>query len=162
MRFILLAMTLALGASATAQEDAPVLPSWMAGCWETRDGTRWAEECWTAPRAGMMLGSGRRGEGEVLGEWEIMRIALAEPNGNGPAIRMAFVAAPRGTGWTTFAWSPGEGEGIAFYNLANDYPQLVHYWRDGKNLRARISMADGSRPMEWNYAPVGDAAKSGD
>ena len=31
-------------------DDDPVLPAWMAGCWETRDGARWAEECWIAPR----------------------------------------------------------------------------------------------------------------
>ncbi len=40
MRFILLAMALMVAAPATAQDDDPVLPAWMAGCWETRDGAR--------------------------------------------------------------------------------------------------------------------------
>jgi hypothetical protein len=155
MRFILLAMALMVAAPATAQDDDPVLPAWMAGCWETRDGARWAEECWIAPRGGMMIGSGRRGEGDRLVEWEVMRIALSEPHDDGSVLRMAFVAAPGGTGWTTFAWSPGDGDGVAFANVANDYPQLVRYWRKGKNLKARISMADGSRPVEWTYRPMG-------
>ncbi len=154
MRSILLATALATGAPAAAQDEAPVLPAWMAGCWETRTGVRWAEECWTAPRGGMMIGSGRRGAGERLDEWEVMRIALAAPNGDGPVIAMAFVAAPGGTGWTRFAWSPDGGEGVAFHNLANDYPQVVRYWRDGPRLKARISMADGSRTMEWDYLPI--------
>ena len=68
--------------------------------------------------------------------------------------RMAFVAAPSRSGWTLFGWSPDVGEGVAFYNLANDYPQVVRYWRDGSHLKARISMADGSRPVEWDYAPM--------
>ena len=156
MRAIFLAATLVIAAPAASKEADPVLPAWMAGCWETRDGSRWAEECWTVPRAGMMIGSGRRGEGDRLGEWEVMRIALAEPNGDRPVIRMAFLAAPGGRGWTTFAWSPdGEG-GVAFTNAANDYPQVVRYWREGETLKARISMVDGSRPIEWSYAPMGD------
>ena len=155
MRLFLLAMALAIGAPAVAQNDDPVLPAWMAGCWETRDGARWAEECWTVPRGGMMVGSGRRGEGDRLGEWEVMRIALSEPQGEGPALRMAFAAAPGGTGWTTFAWSPGDDAGVAFHNAANDYPQLIRYWREGSNLNARISMADGSRPVQWTYRPMG-------
>ena len=151
---ILLVAALALAVPAASQESEPVLPAWLAGCWETRDGPRWAEECWTVPRAGMMIGSGRRGEGDRLGEWEVMRIALAEANGDGPVIRMAFSAAPGGNGWTTFTWSPDDAGGVAFINVANDYPQVVRYWRAGKMLKARISMADGSRPVEWSYAPM--------
>lgn len=133
---------------------APELPSWMAGCWESRQQDRWAEECWTVPRGGMMMGSGRRGKGGELEEWEVMRIALDEPNASGPAIRMAFLAAPAGRGWTMFGWSPGKEQGVAFYNVTNDYPQVVRYWRDGSHLKARISMADGSKPVEWDYAPM--------
>lgn len=158
MRLILLAMAFAVGAPAVVQDEDPELPAWMAGCWETRHGARWAEECWTVPRGGMMIGSGRRGEDDRLSEWEVMRIALAEPHGDGPALRMAFVAAPGGTGWTTtFAWSADDSDGVTFTNIANDYPQRVRYWRDGPYLKARISMADDSRPVEWSYAPMAAA-----
>lgn len=157
MRFSFLALPLLMATAPVASaepESAPVLPGWMAGCWESHQGDEWAEECWTAPRAGMMMGSGRRGSGEKVGEWEFMRIALDEPNGDGPVVRMGFSAAPGGRGWTLFAWSPDEAKGVTFYNVANDYPQVVHYWRDGARLKGRISMADGSRPVEWDYAPM--------
>ena len=29
------------------------MPSWMSGCWQSRDGERWAEECWTVARGGV-------------------------------------------------------------------------------------------------------------
>lgn len=163
MRWSLLACAalVATAPSALAAESSsdrvPALPGWMAGCWEARDGARWAEECWTIPRAGTLLGSGRRGSGDRLGEWEFMRIALDEPNGDGPVIRMAFAASPGGKGWTLFAWSPDDRDGITFHNAANDYPQVIRYWREGARLKARISMADGSKPMEWDYAPMGGA-----
>lgn len=161
MRFSLFVMATLVATAPTglaaepSSEPAPKLPGWMAGCWESRDGDRWAEECWTIPRAGTLLGSGRRGSGDRLNEWEFMRIALDEPNGDGPAIRMAFAASPGGQGWTLFAWSPDDNAGVTFHNAANDYPQIVRYWRDGARLKARISMADGSRAIEWDYAPMG-------
>ena len=152
-----LAAFLLAGPLLAAEPDpdaAPELPAWMAGCWESRQQDRWAEECWTVPRGGMMIGSGRRGRGDTLEEWEVMRIALDEPDGEGASVRMAFAAAPSGRGWTMFGWSPDAGKGIAFRNVANDYPQVVRYWRDGSHLKARIAMADGSRPVEWDYAPM--------
>jgi hypothetical protein len=57
--------------------EPPTLPGWMAGCWEQRSGDKWTEECWTAPRAGIMLGSGRSGKGDALREWEVMQIERA-------------------------------------------------------------------------------------
>ena len=57
---VMVAAVLATTAAGEAgTQDAPELPAWMAGCWEARDGDRWSEECWTIPRAGMMMGSGR-------------------------------------------------------------------------------------------------------
>ena len=47
-----LALAGIVSAPAAAQSD---MPAWMSGCWEMRDGERWAEECWTSPREGQML-----------------------------------------------------------------------------------------------------------
>lgn len=149
------AIVLALPAAASAQPAEPKLPAWLAGCWEMREGERWAEECWTIPRGGMMLGSGRAGVGERVTSWENMRIALDEPAGEGPAVRMAFVAAPAGTGWTTFAWSPSPEAGVTFHNLANDYPQRVRYWLEDELLRAEISLEDGSNVTRWAFRRMG-------
>lgn len=150
-----LPLTLASAPLAAQRSEEPALPAWMAGCWEMRDGERWAEECWTIPRGGMMLGSGRAGTGDQVASWETMRIALAEPNGEGPVLRMAFVAAPGGTGWTAFGWSPADDEGVTFHNAANDYPQRVRYWREGELLKAEISLEDGSNAMRWTFARMG-------
>ena len=142
---------LAAPAAVSAQEPEPAIPSWMAGCWEMREGERWAEECWTAPRGGQMLGSGRTGDASGVRSFEFMRIELDEPNGDGPVIRMAFVAAPNGRGWTTFAWSPTDKPGVSFSNAANDYPQRVRYWLEGDELKAEISLLDGSNPTQFAF-----------
>lgn len=42
----------------------------------------------------------------------------------------------------------------AFANRAHDYRPHIRYWREGRLLKARISLFDGSKPMEWSYAPL--------
>ncbi len=69
-------MWLMMAAMLAAEAPAPALPAWMAGCWERSEGASWTEECWTDPRAGLMMGSGSSGTGEKLREWEAMQIAL--------------------------------------------------------------------------------------
>lgn len=135
-----------------AADENPVLPEWMAGCWEQRTGDRWTEECWMAPRGGIMLGASRAGAGDRLKEWEATQIVLDQPNGDGPVIRMAYRAAPGGGPATVFAWSASKEPGVTFVNAAHDYPQRIRYWRDGEFLIAEISLADGSKPMRWRYA----------
>jgi hypothetical protein len=133
-----------LPAGVQAENDG--LPGWMAGCWEMHDAGRWADECWTVPRGGMMIGSGRAGTGDSLASFEHMRIE----RGEGGAL--TFLASPGGKGWTAFAPAADPGEGITFVNPANDYPQRVRYWRDGELLMAEISLADGGRAMRWTFA----------
>lgn len=157
MRRMVIGLIAGLMAAPLAAQDnrEPTLPGWMAGCWEMRDGERWAEECWTIPRGGMMLGSGRTGTGDRVASWENMRIALGEPHPNGAVIRMAFLAAPGGTGWTVFGWSPDDQDGVTFHNAGNDYPQRVRYWREGALLKAEISLLDGSQAMQWTFQRMG-------
>lgn len=149
-----MAATVFLAPSAALAEE-PALPAWMAGCWEMRDGERWSEECWTVPRGGQMLGSGRTGDANGVRSFEFMRIELEEPNGDGPVVRMAFVAAPNGRGWTMFAWSPRDEPGVSFFNAANDYPQRVRYWLEADELRAEISLSDGSNPTQFAFRRMG-------
>ncbi len=133
---------LAALAAAGAQ---PELPAWMAGCWEQRQGERWTEECWTTPRAGVMLGSGRSGTGDRLQSWEVMQI-MQDPN-----VGMAFWGAPSGRDRTSFGWTADGGEGVTFINATHDYPQRIRYWREGDMLNAETSLVDGGRPMRWTY-----------
>lgn len=151
---------LILTAAALARASRPDLPDindlgWMAGCWEQREGDRWTEECWTQPRGGMMFGSSRTGRGDTMIEWEALRIERDAPNGDGPVVRLGYLAAPGGGPWTLFAWSRSGGPGITFYNVANDYPQRIRYWREGRVLVAEIALADGSKPRRWRYRRKG-------
>lgn len=143
-----------IGASAPPAK----LPGWMAGCWMDTQGNRWTEECWTAPRAGIMIGSGRSGSGDALESWETMQIVLdASAAGTGKRVPLAFFGAPRGEGRTMFVWKPGagEGEGVGFENPAHDYPQRIRYWREGERLMAEISRIDGTRAMRWSFRRSG-------
>ena len=136
---------LALAASPLCAEEAPSLPSWMAGCWEQQSGDRWTEECWTAPRAGIMLGSGRSGEGERLGSWEVMQIVRDADDGS-----LTFYGAPGGANRTVFQ-GRSEAGAVTFINPAHDYPQRIHNSRDGEELVAEVSLLDGSKASRWIY-----------
>ncbi|RZK00913.1 MAG: hypothetical protein EOO76_10890 [Novosphingobium sp.] len=145
---------LSLIAPAQAENPTPALPGWMAGCWQQARGEDWAEECWTIPRAGQMMGSSRSGRGEQVKTWEFMRILRDAPNGDAPVVRMAFQAAPQGRDWTMFAWSPSSEPGVTFTSAAHDYPQRIRYWREGRLLKAEISKLDGSHAQGWTYTPM--------
>lgn len=145
-------MLLLIAAMLGAQGDAPALPGWMAGCWEQQSEQNWTEECWTAPRGGMMMGSSRSGTGGIVTEWETMQIFFEETD-DPAAVRLAFWASPGGANRTMFAWVPSDEPGVTFFNMQNEYPQRIRYWREGRELLAEISLADGSKPRRWRYAP---------
>jgi hypothetical protein len=133
---------------ATALAQAAEMPGWMVGCWQSRDGEAWAEECWTIPRAGQMMGSGRTGDASSVRSFEFMRI---ERSGEG----LAFRASPGGEGWTSFASAEDPDEGVTFVNPGHDYPQRVRYWREGELLKAEISLIDGSRAIGFAFSRMG-------
>lgn len=146
-------MSLAVALLIAATE--PKLPDWMAGCWESRTGERWTEECWTIPRAGMMMGSGRSGTGGLLDSWEVMQIETVETDD--PAIDpLTFYGAPKGQNRTAFAWVPGSEPGLTFVNAGHDYPQRIRYWREGEALVAETSLMDGSKAVRWRYRRMGN------
>ena len=147
-------MSLAFAMLIAAAE--PKLPDWMAGCWEHSSGERWAEECWTIPRVGMMMGSGRSGVGDKLTDWETMRIVRDFEHEDGTIARMAFIGRPKGKDGAIFAWSPSSEPGLMFGNPVHDYPQRIRYWREGEELVAEISLWDGSRSVRWRYRRMGN------
>ena len=146
---------MSLAAALLIAVEEPKLPGWMAGCWEQRSGEKWTEECWTAPRAGIMLGSGRSGTGGVLGSWEVMQIEVVE-TGDPAVSPVTFYGAPGGKNRTPFAWLRGSKEpGMTFINAGHDYPQRIRYWREGEELRAETSLIDGTKAMRWRYRRSG-------
>jgi hypothetical protein len=140
---------------AVAGGQVPALPTWMAGCWEQRTGTKWTEECWTGPRAGMMMGSGRSGDGEQISDWEVMQIVRVDTDD--PAIAsMTFYGAPSGQNRTPFTLVQSKDPGVTFINAAHDYPQRIRYWRDGEALVAEVALEDGSKARQWRYSRMGN------
>ena len=134
---------------AAATAEAP-LPAFLSGCWEyVRDGDRWTEECWTSPRGGLMLGSGRDGKGDQVSHWEWMRI---ERGADGTLI---FHGSPKGARAVPFKATENDGGSITFVNASHDYPQRVRYRRTHAGLEAEISLADGSKPVRWSYRRPG-------
>ena len=145
-------MLVLIALAALQAADAPALPAWMEGCWEQKSGERWTEECWTGARGGMMLGSSRSGTGSRVDEWETMQIVLEDETDDPAVVRLAFFASPQGVNRTMFAWAPAKEPGVTFYNMENDYPQRIRYWREGEDLLAEIALADGRKPRRWRYS----------
>ncbi len=143
---ILLA-TIAPAAAGNAQSAVPDAgaPGWMAGCWSQQKASKWTEECWMAPRGGVMLGAGRAGSGERLSEWEATQI-VAGADG-----KLVYWASPDGGARVSFTEVSRGPTEIVFANAAHDYPQRIRYWREGETLNAEISLLDGSKAMRWQY-----------
>lgn len=149
MRHLILGAALMLSAPA-AWASADPLPGWIAGAWERQSDKVWGDEFWTPPRGGIMIGSGRVGKGDAIASFESMRIGYDE------AGKLAFWAFPQwAEGPAKFPMvKQGETE-IVFENAEHDYPQRVRYWREGKLLKAEISLIDGSNAVEFSFKPMG-------
>lgn len=150
MKSLIIAAVFTLSAATGAAcQDAPEFPEWMTGAWDRADGESWADEYWTPPRAGIMIGASRSGEGEKLQFWEHMRI-VREADG-----RLAFWAIASDQKPVRFAAVKKTAEQIVFENPAHDYPQRIRYWRDGKELKAQISLIDGSKANDFSFTMMG-------
>jgi hypothetical protein len=138
---------------AQAAGQLPPMPSFMTGCWLMKSGDRHAEECWTLGNAGLMMGSGRAWTGETIDNWEWMRIERGEDG------QLTFFASPRGVPATAFkATSITEREAV-FENRAHDYPQRVRYWKTDDGIAAEIAMADGSKPIRYDFKSMSGPTK---
>ena len=138
-----------LPAQTAAQTVAqPVLPAWLAGTWAMEDGASWADELWTDPRGGVMLGLSRIGFGSEVKSWELTQIKTRKDG------TLAYIVQEEGKPAVEYPLVLISAEAIEFSNPANDYPQRIRYWRQGKLLMAEISKLDGSQTLRWNYRPV--------
>jgi hypothetical protein len=122
------------------------MPAFLSGCWEqNRDDGRWTEECWTDPRGGLMIGSGRDGKGDQVRHWEWMRIE------RGPDGAVTFYGSPKGAPAVGFKAVEADGKSITFVNPTHDYPQRVRYITTKVGLDAEVSLADGRKLERWSY-----------
>lgn len=145
---LLAGLALLLSMPSTAQPPAE-LPAWLVGAWTETRGDAWAEEYWTPPRGGIMMGAGRNGRGETLKGWETIRIMASGPDAP------VFVASAQGGTPVTFALEAVSANSISFVNSGHDYPQRIRYWREGDTMLAELSLIDGSERKQWRYRPIG-------
>jgi hypothetical protein len=149
MRALIIALALVTTPLHAEQKLRVDMPGWMTGAWVMQQGDTWADEYWTPPRAGIMIGAARTGTGSKLTLWESTRITHEEDG------TLAYWAQPRGVPASKFPMvSQGKTE-IIFANAAHDYPQRIRYWREGELLKAEISLMDGSKTYRFNYMPAG-------
>ena len=118
---------------------------WLAGDWASEEGERWTEESWAPPRGGVMLGHSRSGRGDVLREYEFVRIARGDDGA------ISYIAMPQGGAPVAFRLVRHDPASATFENAAHDYPQRIAYVRSGDTLTATISAIDGSKPRSWSY-----------
>lgn len=125
------------------------MPGWITGAWARSEGNKWADEFWTPPRAGIMIGASRSGVGEKLEFWEHMRIVTETDR---TIVFWAIVADQQPV---RFVATKNTASEIIFENPAHDYPQRIRYWREGKELKAQISQIDGSNAEEFGFKMMG-------
>ena len=130
MKNIFAALLLIASAPAICDDAKTDLPAWMTGSWERIEGEKWADEFWTPPKAGIMIGASRSGYGGKLGFWEHMRI-VREADG-----RLAFWAISGDQKPVRFAAVRSDQKEIVFENPAHDYPQRIRYWPGGRAQRS--------------------------
>jgi hypothetical protein len=126
---------------------APVLPAWLAGCWEQRAGAVTIEEFWMSPRGGVMLGMGRTSKGDSVVEYEQTRIYVRGDS-------LVYHAQPSGQATAEFVSAGVVNEVVTFANPAHDFPQRVIYRRGSSDsLVARIEgTANGrARGIDFIY-----------
>lgn len=140
------------GREVGAQEAEPHPLSWLAGCWELKNGDRLIEEHWMAPRGGLMLGMARTLRAGKLASYEQTLIR------RGPDGRLVFVASVPGQAPTTFTAAGESDTAIAFRNMEHDFPKEVRYARRGADsLLASIAgdTVPGARRIGYPYRRVG-------
>lgn len=143
LRQAIAAVLVIIATPAAAQEAA--MPGWLAGCWEEVDGESWTDECWTYPRGGIQIGSGRSGRGDTLRSWEAMQII------RGADGKLTFWASPNGAPRVQFSLVSQGAREVVFANPAHDYPQRVRYWREGELLKAEVALADGTQAEGFTF-----------
>jgi len=144
-------MSLSLGfwMAAEAAAMAMPLPAFLTGCHEERREARWTEECWTIPRGGLMMGSGRSGNGNKVAGWEWMRI---ERGADGVPV---FYGSSQGAPPVAFKAVSASATEIVFVNPAHDFPQRIRYARTAGGIEAEVSLRDGSKAQRWTFGAMG-------
>ena len=120
---------------------------WLTGSWVLAREDGLAEEHWTRPNGGTMLGLNRTVVNGRTVMWEFLRIE-ATPQG------IVYLASPGGRHPPTpFALIEIGPRRVVFENPDHDFPQRIVYERTGDRLDARIEGRHNGQPVseEWSW-----------
>src|SRR3546814_17959228 len=102
-----------------------------------------------------MLGHSRSGRGEVLREYEFIRIALGDDGA------ISYIAMPQGRAPVVFALVRHGRASATIETAAHDYPQSHPSVHDADPLTAPISAIDGHKSRhQTNLSPHGELPKT--
>lgn len=127
---------------ASGGETAQGSLDWLAGCWVTADKS--SQEVWVVDSAKSLMGFAVSLDAEEVVFYEVLNI---KQDANGLWV---YSAHPSGQASASFvAIETGESS-VTFANPDHDYPQEIHYRRDGNQLYATISSSGGANPNSFN------------
>ena len=118
----------------------------MSGSWiHEKEGER-AVESWVGPGNGMIAAANLSTWSSGRKMFEFLRIADT-------AESFSYFATPAGRAPVEFKLGESSPQRVVFESTANDYPQRIHYWREGDGLMARIagSVRGASRSEQWRF-----------
>lgn len=148
-----LAMVMAVAVEAAPASGAGAAAlAWMAGKWGgVQDGIR-SEEHWTTADGGGLVGMHKDVKDGRMVSFEFLRIV---PDSTGA---LCYVSSPNGVPPTSFCLKEQTDRRVVFENAAHDFPQRILYWREGKQLRARIEGTIGGKEesAEWIWRRLSD------
>ena len=125
--------------------------AWMTGYWKSDDRGVLNEECWLAPKGGLMLGLHRDTFDDGRMMFEYLRIMDT-------AGGVVYYASPQGYETTKFMLTEiSDKDGIkqcVFENPENEFPKLIRYTRDNDRLMAQVEgTSDGQSVVEtWTWS----------
>lgn len=120
-----------------SRQDSPTssivgVLEWMAGCWAMQSRLSSAEELWTTPAGGIMLGLSRTiRDGAATGFEHLLLLARGDT--------VIYRASPSGQPTTEFAATHLSDTLAVFENPRHDFPRIIAYRRvAGDSLHARV------------------------
>ncbi len=145
--FILSLLALTLRATEPAAPPTLEKLRFLAGCWEQTEGNRVVQENWTAPRGGLMLGTGRTVKADQALFFEFLRIVRDDQG-------IAYIAQPKGGPAVRFPLVRLEKHQVVFENPAHDFPQRITYRRHGRRMFVAVESMTGDLRELFHYRRV--------
>ena len=145
---VLVAGIVILSSAVRAEERDLSTFGWLAGVWESTEGSAATEERWMSPTANVILGVSRTvKDGRTVG-FEFMRLEKRGAD-------IYYIPQPGGRPPVDFKLTSGEGGRYIFENTEGvDRVHRIEYRREGENgLYARVDGVQNGKPflLEYRY-----------